>query len=72
MPAGAPSPDWSRLYSVAGSYANVQLRLVDAATGEINRVLPVPNWVSEARLSANGLLMRLGVHSRCRRCDSGI
>ena len=23
MPAGAPSPDWSRLYSVAGSYAKV-------------------------------------------------
>jgi hypothetical protein len=59
MPAGAPSPDWSRLYSVAGSYANVQLRLVDAATGEINRVLPVPNWVSEARLSANGLWLAL-------------
>ena len=59
MPAGAPSPDWSRLYSVAGSYANVQLRLVDAATGEINRVLAVPNWVSEARLSANGLWLAL-------------
>src|SRR5207237_9805213 len=25
MPAGAPSPDWSHLYSIAGSYANVKL-----------------------------------------------
>ena len=59
MPAGAPSPDWSRLYSIAGSYANVKLRLVDAANGEIQRVLPVPDWVSDARLSANGRWLAL-------------
>src|SRR5437899_3285095 len=40
MPAGAPSPDWTHLYSVAGSYANVQLRVVDTATGAVLRALP--------------------------------
>ncbi|PZR86713.1 MAG: hypothetical protein DLM67_23530 [Candidatus Nephthysia bennettiae] len=59
MPAGAPSPDWKRLYSVAGSYANVQLRVVDTATGAIVHALPVPDWASEARLSANGSWLAL-------------
>jgi hypothetical protein len=54
MPAGAPSPDWTRLYSVAGSYANVQLRVVDTGSGAIIRAIPVPAWASDARLSANG------------------
>jgi hypothetical protein len=59
MPAGAPSPDWSRLYSVAASYANVQLRVIDTATGAIVRSLTVPAWASEARLSANGRWLAL-------------
>jgi hypothetical protein len=59
MPAGAPSPDWSRLYYVAGSYANVQLRVLDTANGAIVRALSVPAWASEARLSANGRWLAL-------------
>jgi hypothetical protein len=44
---------------VAGSYANVQLRVVDTATGAIVRALTVPAWVSEARLSSNGRWLAL-------------
>lgn len=59
MPAGAASPDWSRLYSVASSYSNVQLRVVDSSTGAITHALKVPAWADDARLSANGRWLAL-------------
>lgn len=59
MPGGAPSPDWRRLFSVASSNGNVQLMVVDTATGAIVQAVTVPAWASEARLSYDGRWLAL-------------
>jgi hypothetical protein len=59
MPAGSPSPDWSLLYSVGASYANVRLQVIDGAGGDVRRAQRVPDWASDVRLAANGRWLAL-------------
>jgi hypothetical protein len=59
MPAGSPSPDWSLLYSVGASYANLRLQVIDGASGEVRRAMRVPDWASDVRVAANGRWLAL-------------
>lgn len=59
LPGGEPAPDWSRLYSVSHAASGASLQLLDGATGHLLGTLPVPGWVSGARLSGNGRWLAL-------------
>lgn len=55
LPAGTPSPDWSRLYRVAAGAVDV----VDPLTGAVRATHPVPAWVRAVRTSADGTWLAL-------------
>jgi len=50
LPAGTPSPDWRRLYRVAGG----ALEVIDPATGLRVETHPAPDWARVVRTSPGG------------------
>lgn len=59
LPHGAPSPDWSRLYSVYRAGNETRLGVVNTESGQIELAVPVPEWVQSAQLSAGGRWLAL-------------
>jgi hypothetical protein len=55
LPAGTPSPDWRRVYTVGQG----RLQQVDAATGQQVAGTAVPDWAQGVRTSADGSWLAL-------------